>query len=87
MDPEVKAFREFCVVDVGIQPVTTLQGGNRQVQEAIAEVFLQFRRLGSVRQVLLWYRQEKVPLCSYRRDAHGRKCFGPCRVTTASWRF
>ena len=54
-----------------------------QVQEAIAEVFLQFRRLGSVRQVLLWYRQEKVPLCSYRRDAHGRKCFRPCRVTTA----
>ena len=51
---------------------------DRQVQEAIAEVFLQFRRLGSVRQVLLWYRQEKVPLCSYRRDAHGRKCFGPC---------
>ena len=30
-----------------------------QVQEAIAEVFLQFRRLGSVGQVLLWYRQEK----------------------------
>jgi hypothetical protein len=29
----------------------------------------------------------KSPLCSYRRDAHGRKCFGPCRVTTASWRF
>ena len=46
---------------------------DRQVQEAIAEVFLQFRRLGSVRQVLLWYRQEKVPLCSYRRDAHGRQ--------------
>jgi hypothetical protein len=38
---------------------------------AIAEVFLQFWRLGSVRPVLLWYRQEKVPLCSYRRDAHG----------------
>ena len=27
---------------------------DRQVQEAIAEAFLQFRRLGSVRQVLLW---------------------------------
>ena len=49
---------------------------DRQVQEAIAEVFLQFRRLGSVRQVLLWYRQEKVPLCSYRRDARPGKCFG-----------
>ena len=32
---------------------------DRQVQEAIAEVFLQFWRLGSVGQVLLWYRQQK----------------------------
>ena len=46
---------------------------DRQGQEAIVEVFLQFGRVGSVRQVLLWYRQEKVPLCSYRRDVHGRQ--------------
>ena len=49
---------------------------DRQVQEAIAEVFLQFRRLGSVRQVLLRYRQEKVPLCSYRRDARQEVLWG-----------
>jgi excisionase family DNA binding protein len=37
-----------------------------QVQEAIHGVFAQFRRLGSVRQVLLWYRQEKIVLCAHR---------------------
>ena len=87
-----KISRSEVLTEVPIGYVRTETNGiektpDRQVQEAIAEVFLQFRRLGSVRQVLLWYRQEKVPLCSYRRDAHGRKCFGPCRVTTASWRF
>ena len=46
---------------------------DRQVQEAIRGVFVQFRRLGSVRQVLLWYRQERLPLCSYQRNAHGQQ--------------
>jgi len=44
-----------------------------QVQEAIRGVFIQFRRLGSVRQVLLWYRQEQIPVCSYERNAHGKQ--------------
>jgi DNA invertase Pin-like site-specific DNA recombinase len=42
---------------------------DRQVQEAIRGVFGQFERLGSIRQVLLWYRQEKIPLCTYSRSA------------------
>src|ERR1043166_2586483 len=46
---------------------------DRQVQEAVRGVFAQFRRLGSVRQVLLWYRQEKLPLCSYQRNAQGHQ--------------
>ena len=33
-----------------------------QVQEAIRGVFAKFLQLGSARQVLLWYRQEKIPL-------------------------
>lgn len=33
-----------------------------QVQEAIRGVFAKFRQLGSARQVLLWYRQEQLPL-------------------------
>lgn len=42
---------------------------DRQVQEAIRSVFAHFQRLGSVRQVLLWYRQEKIPLCTGQRGA------------------
>ena len=38
-----------------------------QAQEAIGGVFAQFRRLSSVRQVMLWYRQEKILLCAHRR--------------------
>jgi len=44
---------------------------DRQVQEAIRGVFMQLRRLGSVRQVLLWYRQEQMPVCTFERNAHG----------------
>jgi DNA invertase Pin-like site-specific DNA recombinase len=33
-----------------------------QVQQAISGVFAKFRELGTARQVLLWYRQEKIPL-------------------------
>ena len=36
-----------------------------QVQECIHGVFAQFRRLASVRQVMLWYRQEKILLCAH----------------------
>jgi DNA invertase Pin-like site-specific DNA recombinase len=42
-----------------------------QIQEAVRGVFAQFARLGSIRQVLLWYRQEKVPLCTFDRPNPG----------------
>ena len=35
---------------------------DRQVQEAIRGVYAKFHELGTARQVLLWYRQEKLPL-------------------------
>jgi hypothetical protein len=35
---------------------------DRQIQEALRGVFFQFERLGTLRQVLLWYHQEKLPL-------------------------
>jgi DNA invertase Pin-like site-specific DNA recombinase len=42
---------------------------DRQVQEAIRGVFGKFEELGSARQVLLWYRQERIPLPSRSREA------------------
>jgi DNA invertase Pin-like site-specific DNA recombinase len=42
---------------------------DRQIQEAIRGVFLQFERLGTLRQVLLWYHQEKVALPVVHREA------------------
>jgi DNA invertase Pin-like site-specific DNA recombinase len=41
---------------------------DREVQEAIRGVFFQFERLGTLRQVLLWYHQERVALPVVRLD-------------------
>jgi DNA invertase Pin-like site-specific DNA recombinase len=46
---------------------------DRQVQEAIAGIFRKFQELGSVRQVLLWYRDEKLPLPVLSRESGNRK--------------
>ena len=35
---------------------------DRQIQEAVRGVFFRFERLGTLRQVLLWYHQEKLAL-------------------------
>lgn len=51
-------------------PVGYVRGGavgieltpDKEVQEAVRGVFLQFERMGSLRQVFLWYRQQKVLL-------------------------
>src|SRR5262249_6035201 len=44
---------------------------DRQVQEAILGVFAQFRALGSARQGLLWYNQERIPLPHLKPGASG----------------
>ena len=46
---------------------------DRQIQEAIAGIFRKFRALGSVRQVLLWYRDEKIPIPAYSREPGKQK--------------
>jgi DNA invertase Pin-like site-specific DNA recombinase len=46
---------------------------DRQIQEAIAGIFRKFRELGSVRQVLLWYRDEKIPIPAYSREPGKRR--------------
>jgi DNA invertase Pin-like site-specific DNA recombinase len=44
---------------------------DRQVQAAIRGVFAKFEELGSARQVLLWYRQERIPLPTRSRQTPG----------------
>jgi hypothetical protein len=46
---------------------------DRQVQEAIAGIFRKFRELGSVRQVLLWYRDEKLLIPALSRESGHRQ--------------
>ena len=46
---------------------------DRQVQEAILGVFAQFRAMGSARQVLLWYHQERLPLPHLKPGTGGKE--------------
>lgn len=46
---------------------------DRQVQDDIGGIFRKFHELGSVRQVLLWYRDEKLPLPTLSRESGNRK--------------
>ena len=46
---------------------------DRQIQEAIAGIFRKFRELGSARQVLLWYREEKLLIPALSRESGNRK--------------
>ena len=73
-----KVARGEVLFDVPIGYVRTETNGveqtaDRQVQESIRGIFQQFGRLGSVRQVLLWYRQEKVPVCTFQRREPGER--------------
>lgn len=45
---------------------------DRRIREAIQLVFAQFQRLGSIRQVLLWFRSEKVELPAVEYGSFGR---------------
>src|SRR6266702_972148 len=46
---------------------------DRQIQEAITGIFRKFRELGSARQVLLWYRDEKLLIPALSRESGHRK--------------
>jgi hypothetical protein len=46
---------------------------DRQVQQAIEGVFQKFRELGSARQTLLWYREQKLLLPVAQRGTGGKK--------------
>ncbi len=44
-----------------------------QIQEAIRAIFAKFREVGTVRQLLLWYHNENIPLPTYERHSGTRK--------------
>jgi len=46
---------------------------DRQVQEAVRAIFQKFRELGSIRQVLLWYRNEKLMIPTLGQQSGRRK--------------
>ena len=46
---------------------------DRQVQEAVRGIFQKFRELGSIRQVLLWYRNERLMIPSLSSQSGRRK--------------
>ena len=73
-----KIRRGLVLTQVPIGYVRTEDSGiektpDRQIQEAIAGIFSKFRELGSVRQVLLWYHDEQIPIPSYSREPGKRK--------------
>ncbi|MET3594578.1 MULTISPECIES: hypothetical protein [Mesorhizobium] len=54
---------------------------DRRVRDGIALVFRKFAELHSIRQVLLWFRQEQVLVPSFRAAA-SRRLNGRCRSIT-----
>jgi len=46
---------------------------DRQIQDAIGGIFRKFQELGSIRQVLLWYRDEKLLVPALSRESGNRK--------------
>ena len=73
-----KVGRGLVLTQVPIGYVRTEDEGmektaDRQIQDAIAGIFRKFSELGSVRQVLLWYREEKLPIPALSRESGHRK--------------
>jgi DNA invertase Pin-like site-specific DNA recombinase len=73
-----KVRRGLVLTQVPVGYVRTEDDGiektpDRQIQEAIAGIFNKFRELGSVRQVMLWYRDEKLLIPGLSRESGNRK--------------
>src|SRR5690606_11334586 len=45
---------------------------DRRIRKALEQVFAKFRELGSIRQVLIWFRQERIELPAVAYGASGR---------------
>jgi hypothetical protein len=77
-----KARRGALILGLPVGYVQTRDGRiekhpDQRVQHAIALVFAKFTEVGSVRQTLLWFRQEQVALPVVDRDPTCGKVIGP----------
>ena len=54
--------------DNGIEMIPDLQ-----IQDAIYGIFSKFKEFGSVRQVLLWYRQQKIPVPTWSQNSGNKQ--------------
>ena len=73
-----KIRRGEVLTQVSIGYVRTEDNGiekipDRQIQDAIVGVFSKFCELGSVRQVLLWYREQQIPLPTWLVERNNRQ--------------
>src|SRR5437868_11278175 len=64
---EQKVRRGFALWEVPVGFIRTEEGRiektpDRQVQQAITNVFHKFHQLGSARQATIWFREEQIPL-------------------------
>lgn len=75
---EQKVRRGFALWELPVGFIRTEDGRiektpDRQVQQAIANVFHKFQQLGSARQATIWFRQEQIPLPHAKLGTAGRE--------------
>jgi recombinase len=77
---EQKVSRGFTLWEVSVGFIRTEEGRiektpDRQVQQAITNVFHKFHQLGSARQATIWFREEQIPLPHAKLGTAGREVF------------
>ena len=75
---EQKVRRGFALWEVPVGFLRTEEGciektPDRQVQQAIANVFQKFQQLGSARQATIWFREEQIPVPHAKPGTAGRE--------------
>jgi DNA invertase Pin-like site-specific DNA recombinase len=77
---EQKVRRGFTLWEVPVGFIRTEEGRiektpDRQVQQAITNVFHKFHQLGSARQATIWFREEQIPLPHAKLGTAGKEVF------------
>jgi DNA invertase Pin-like site-specific DNA recombinase len=77
---EQKVRRGFALWEVPVGFIRTEEGRiektpDRQVQQAIGNVFQKFHQLGSARQATIWFREEQIPLPHAKLGTAGKEVY------------